>query len=277
MRKHLGLGIITFSLLLGLAGGAWAYHLDLLYANNANYAYGYVANDEIPSGVTSSQFSAGTATAQQSYSGPDSFGKATTGQTVSPYSNWNKIIVTDTDAGPISGTNYFADGLGYGDTFFRFKIVKDSGDVSNQVFVTIGYKIDGTYNFGNAGGGINYFYGRVRYAAQLYDYPLPGQELSILGSYAAPKVMDWTGSNISGTYSDQGELVKLQVTVNTDYYFYGMLESAIRAYGYNVPGSGSTDFDAYVRFTDIQPVPLPGALVLLGGGLLRLFRSSRRQ
>jgi hypothetical protein len=279
MRKVLILGIITLAMVACLASAALAYHLEVNYAYNANFAYGYINNDEVLVGISSSQYSSGTATAQQSYTGPDSFGKDVTQQTVSPYDNWNKIIINKTTAGPISDNNYFADGLGYGDTFFLFKIVKDSGDIYNKVYVTIGYKIDGSYNFGDAGGSNNYFLGRVRYAAQLYDYPTAGLEQPILGSYASPKSKTWNGSNISGTFSDQGELVNFIMDVNTDYYFYGMCESVVRGYAanYNLPGVGSVDFDAYVRFKDISAVPLPGTLVLLSSGLLGLLRLSRRQ
>ncbi|MDD3581978.1 MAG: PEP-CTERM sorting domain-containing protein [Desulfobacca sp.] len=273
MRKVMALGVLSLFMALFMATAAGAYSLELFYDLDANYAEAYVANDEVMAGIKSSEFKQGTATAEQTYSGPDSYGKAVTQQTTTPYSNWHKIITTLTDSGPISSPNYYADGMGYGDTFFRIKVLKEVGDIADQVYVTLGYKIDGCYDFGDAGTDPkNYFYGRVRYAAELYDYPSAGLTKEILGTYVSPKVKEWTGSNISGNYNDQGELVNLIIDVNTDYYFYGMLESTIRGYGnnYTVPGEGSVDFDAYVRIADIKPVPLPTSLLLLGSGLVGL-------
>jgi hypothetical protein len=269
MRKIIVLVILSLCAMAFLASAAGAYTVNLSYGLDANYAYAFVNNNVIPGGNSTDEFKQGTASAFITYASPFSAGFASTSQTASPYNVWNQIITaTGGVAGPISSPNWAAQGLGYGDSFFGLKISKDGGDVSNQVYVTLGYKIDGSYTLGNAGSDPNsYFTAQVTYFAELQN----SVTQEILGTSASPKNKSWTGSNTSGSFSDEG-LIKFLLDVDTDYYFYGGLQSLVLAFAndYNLPGSGSSIFDASVIIKDVSAAPLPGTMLLLGSGLLGL-------
>jgi hypothetical protein len=165
------------------------------------------------------------------------------------------VIHTYATAGH-TGTYYDGYGQGFGDTYFGFMIGSDSGEAS-QVYATIGFTVSGSANIGMAGDLNNL---TLAYNGSLPNFLGVGNDLQIAG-----ETITWrtTGST---NYSNGGK-VTLLLDTNTFYIFHGVMQVDAEAYGYNLTGENNIAFDGYLSINNIQAVPIPAGIVLLGSGL----------
>ena len=135
--------ILLSALVLGLGGTAQAYHLDMIYGLDANYAYAQAVHFTSPSEFsqdTKEDSQAGVAHAHALQVSAESQSWARPPGGTDPVAQINLNVN--------SQTVYYSYAYGYTDSFGEFTLVKDPGDTQNRALVTLKFTIKGAFNLG---------------------------------------------------------------------------------------------------------------------------------
>jgi hypothetical protein len=256
--KRIGIcGFMGIILVLCLGASSWAYNLELIYDSNANVADAYATDwtyYDIPGQVPGS----GTVTQSATVGGspPAGSGVGTTRPVVvltDHVDNSQSIINTAATA------YWYGYGQGFGSSNMGFKIIPGPGEAS-QVMATLGFRVIGTLNIQQVPDDYGYNFLILDYASSLVK---PGPTaLSIASNYQY-----WDTTLNSDPYTSGGEIT-VPLNANELYVFKSHLQ--VDASGYLNDSENSINFAGFVTIKDIQAVPLPPGIVLVGSGLIGL-------
>lgn len=263
--KRIGMsGLAGLMLVLCLGAPAGAYTLELIYGPNANVAdpsatFWTVAPADPVSGLGLVSKSVTTI----DLSPPPSATGATTVRpavvlTADHVDNNQSIINTAATA------YWYGYGQGFGSSNMGFIIHPGTGEAT-QVMATLGFRVSGTVNLQSAA---NNNYLILDYVSSLIKPDLT--ELTI-----ASDNQTWSYAIYASTLYSSGGEVTVTLNANELYVFKSHLQVDASVWG-NDP-ENSINFDGFVTIQDIQAVPLPPGIVLLGSGLIGLGISALRR
>jgi hypothetical protein len=239
MDKKILIGISVFVFTLCSVAATWGYQIEYSYGPRANYAYAYSDHVyELNNGIDAWTFDEGPGTATAEVHSPAQAPSAIT-----------QVITSPIGAGPVATVNLqvtdrtasYSYCYGWADTRASFTIIKEAGDIADQVPIKFTFHVTSLLNFQNGA-----------YYSYSYSFYLDDSEMH-RGTTGLPTLDDLF-------------IATVDLDVGVPHTFGVSLDGSLSHSTYRL----DTALYQATLGVQIQRTPLPPSLLLLGTGFLGL-------